>query len=392
MNPKIPLQNIDQPSHLLAAFPQHTLTISSKAHALRKWSTEVNACTPPKDTLLLRFEPDTNLLYVDNSLFRLLKAPELSKKLRDNTQFCGAKSKRMGAGIADTDINNNTVRTALVFDLGKISAVRASAQREARRARMRPSNHVDRSLDIIKHAETVFDRAHAARKRVEKQLAEVNKELANPANANAPQWWTATKKEMRSLLEQSFFILDIGKNLHAEAVDLAYSYNAPLRRTSKRVRRHSPYNPKDAQRTRILAFEKMIEIEAKFIHRERHYWSDKTGFLKEHVKEYIPEEIELNLLSGYYKEWSHSDGTGVQKWLWIPVALLNTYTHKDSTILTPEEKEELKYYRTDVRYVSTEVKRIGGKAQRCAKFDMRRTVNPAREEPQRTPEKNKHKA
>lgn len=387
MSPKIPLRNIDQPSHLLTAFPQHTLTISSKAHALRRWSTEDNACTQPTDILLLRFEADTNLLFVDNTLFKMYDIPDLSKKLRDNTQYCGARMKRMVTGTGQ----QQNSRSALVFDLNKISAVRASARNEEKRARLRPVDHVDRSLDIMKHAETTFDKAHAAYKRVAKRLEEVNKELANPGNAAMPAYWFETKREIRSVLEQSFFMLDIAKNLHAEVVDLAHRYNTPLRRASKRVTRNNPYAPKDAQRTRILAFEKMIEIEAKFIHRERHYWSDKTGFLKEHLKAYVPEDIDPTLFSGYYKEWSHSDNTGVQKWLWIPVALLNTYTHKDSTILTPEEKEDLKFYRTDVRYVSTEVKRIGGKAQRCAKFDMRRTVNPARDEPQREPEKNKHK-
>lgn len=389
MQSKIPLKDIDQPSHLLTAFPHHTLTISSKAHASQRWSTEVKDCTLPDGEVYLRFEPDVNKIFVDLQLFKWLNAPELSKKLRDNTQYCGVKSKRMMRGVKT--ITMTPVKSVLVFDLNKISAVRASAQREEQRARKRPVDHVDRSLDIIKHAETVFDRAYAAYKRVEKQLAEVNREINNPANASMPKFWFDTKREMRSLLEQSFFILDIGKNLHAEVVDLAHRYNTPLRRTSKRIKRNNPYAPKDVPRTRILAFEKMIEIEAQFIHRQRYYWSDKTGFLKEHLKEYIPENTDPAFFSGYYREWSHSDGTGMQKWLWVPVALLNTYSHKDSTILTPEEKESLKFYRTDVRYVSTEVKRIGGKAHRCAKFDMRRTVNPAREEPQREPEKNKYK-
>lgn len=387
MNPKIPIKNIDQPSHLLTAFPQHTLTISSEAHSSRRWLSLDKVCTMPTEDLLLRFEPDTNLLFVDNQLFKVYNLPELSKKLRDNTQYCGARMKRMVTG---TGMQQNS-KSALVFDLNKVSAIRAGSRAEEKRARLRPVNHAEQSLDIMRHAETTFDRAHAAYKRVAKQLEEVNRELASPGNASMPKYWFDVKKEIRSVLEQSFFQLDIAKNLHAEVVDLAHRYNMPLRRTSKRLTRNNPYAPKGAPRTRILAFEKMIEIEAKFIHRERYYWSDKTGFLKEHLKAYVPEDMDPTLFSGYYKEWSHSDNTGVQKWLWIPVALLNTYTHKDSTILTPEEKEELKFYRTDVRYVSTEVKRIGGKAQRCAKFDMRRTVNPARDEPQREPEKNVHK-
>lgn len=380
---------IDHASQLLTVFPQHVLTISSKAHALVKWSREDNACTLPTAELLIRYEPDKSQIFVDNALFKKYGIADISEKLRRNTQYVGARMKRMVTGLSRDVLTEHglseTPRNALVFDLKKIDAVRA----ETRRARRRPEDHKDKALDVIRHAETTLGKAHAAYARTEKRLTQISRDLNSPGNAHLPAYWFEAQKEIRSALEECLFMLDIGKNLYAEISDLSYKYNTPLRFKTKRIRRPQKYS--QGERVRIEAFDKMIGIEAVYIYRERFYWSDKTGSLMEHKKEFVP-DTDATLWSGYYKEWSFSDGTGVQKWLWIPVALLNTYTHKDSTILSPEEKEQLKFYRTDIRYVSTEVKRIGGKAHRCAKFDMRRSVNPAKEEPPRTPEKNKHKS
>lgn len=387
----IRITDIDNASQLMAEYDQHVLKISSKAHALRKWSKTDNEFTLPTSDVLIRYETDLHHLYIDSEFFKRYDASALSEKLRRNTQYCGAKAKRLLKGLDASTLEKHGLESkvshALFFDLKKINANRV----EARRARGRPADHKEKADNILRKAETDFDGVYKALNHAKRKQQELNREASEPhaRNRKIPfeEYYALRKKELMGLI----IYLEMAYNLSVETNNFIQAYDKPLRMKSKRLTRNNPYAPKDAQRTRILAFEKMIEIEAKFIHRERYYWSDKTGFLKEHLKAYVPEDIDPTLFSGYYKEWSHSDNTGVQKWLWIPVALLNTYTHKDSTILTPEEKEELKFYRTDVRYVSTEVKRIGGKAQRCAKFDMRRTVNPARDEPQREPEKNKHK-
>lgn len=385
------ITNIDNATQLMTEFDNHVLKISSLAHGLRKWSKVDNEFTLPKDDVLLRYETNLHHLYIDSEFFKRYDAADLSEKLRRNTQYCGAKAKRLLKGLDAETLEKHgltsKVSHVLFFDLTKINANRV----EARRARGRPENHKEIADNIRRKAESDFDGVHKALLQARRKYKELKEEAEQPnaKHRKIPfeEYCALRRKELLALIVH----LEMAFHLSVETNNFVQSYTKPLRMKSRRLPRSNPYAPKGAPRTRILAFEKMIEIEAKFIHRERYYWSDKTGFLKEHLKAYVPEDMDPTLFSGYYKEWSHSDNTGVQKWLWIPVALLNTYTHKDSTILTPEEKEELKFYRTDVRYVSTEVKRIGGKAQRCAKFDMRRTVNPARDEPQREPEKNVHK-
>ena len=379
------LKDIETAYQLINAFPQHTLRISADASLKKKWNPEHNDHTLPEDDLLMRYESDVNRLYVDPVLFDRYEIPEVSELLRRNSQYVGAKLKRMLKGV-DVSGYPRHGRRVYMFDLNKVSASRA----EEKRARGRPENHKEQAEDIIQKAETVFDRAHAGTKIIQKKLKLVADELNHPRNSEQPKFWRDTQKEMIAVLEQCLFLLDIGKNLHAEVIDLAHRYNTPLKRTSRKVRYTSKYVDKSGKRARNGALEHLVQLETKFIHREVFYWSDKTGMLQQHKREYLP-EIEPGLYSGYYKETSRSDGTGLQKTLWIPIALLNTYTHRDSTILSPEEKEELKYFRNDTRFVSFHTKRIGGKVCRCAKFDMTRTVNVAGKEPPREPEKRKRK-
>ena len=358
---------IDEPVQLLAAFPQHVLKISSQAHALRRWTKELNDHTPPEDELLIRYESDVNMLYVDALLFKKYNMEELSKKLRLNDQYQGAVTKRMFAGIEQT--GKTSVR-ALIFDLNRQSIKRdslrdvmISQRREKRDALM--SDAMD-SLSFINKA---VSRIKTRRKQAQEHFNAL-KEGAPLTLQEKREFLDGMVKmyeEMELLLARSRFVL-------SEAHEIVETMR--IRKKSKRVDRSATRVDRVpmAERRRIKALDKLIQIENQNLHKMRHKWEPINGMLTKVLKEKVP-DCDPTDISGMYVEKSSSDGSNYKKDLFIPVAVIRNYLLKDNNLMTPAEKAELAKYKYDMRYVSVRATRIGGKVQRSVYFDMTRSEN-----------------
>lgn len=358
---------IEEPIQLLAAFPQHVLRISSKAHQLRRWTKDLNDYTYPEDELLIRYESDANFLYVDAKLFKKYKLEVLSAKLRCNDQYQGAKTKRMEAGIADA---KNSSARVMIFNLDRRSVQRDSlrdvlvAQKRERRDKL-----MIEAMDSLTFVNKAITRIQNRRTKINKRSGELKE--GKPITLQEQKEFLGSLvsfyEEMELLLARSRFVL-------SEAHEIVESLR--IKKRSRKVSKSTDAVDRVpmAERRRIQAIDYLVQAEFPNIHKMRYKWETHNGHLSKTLREVVP-ECDPTDIAGMYVEDSRSDGSGLRRELYFPVSVIRSYLLPASPIFSDEQKAELLQYKSDVRYVSIRAHRIGGKVQRCAYFDMTLSEN-----------------
>lgn len=305
------------PIDFLSKYENMTLTVRSTDDARRKSSVKPLS-QAQADSVAIRYEEDTKMLFIDKEWLKLSITQEELHELQLNTQFRGTLLVRMLKGTNKT----TTPATAFVFDLNGVSARRAVIDPKARRT-FRNKLMREQRLSVPELARKMekYDRLQEG--------------LDHPA--------MQAKEELQMIKEQARRMLD-------EARRLNLGMN-PKKRAKKKDRvpliEIDDYTKKHLKRLIIKRNKKLVENRVPHI-------------VEEH------QEVREGECLGVYKEEAklHSD-----------------FHEKKLYLLVSELKRAIPHYRQDLRYTTShcvyikervEDGSIKARTIYCAVFDLKR--------------------
>lgn len=309
------------PTELLAAYPHLTLTINSTEDT-RKTACKGNyakyAHLDP-DALALRYEPDTDYLFVDASWLD----QEIAEDLFKNTQYKGKSTVRFMKGTG----HNVTTRTCHVFDLKATSALR--------------------TVDHVKHSN--YRRA---------LLRDLKGDI--PAVAEKMREFEESSKTITDTQDESLRLRLLQQRVKALEKDI--------------LRMLDGQNPISYKRSQRRKYEALGHMEALTNYIRNHKPSFSADVSKLEITNRIPEHRTLQYLTphtplGVLKETTNTDGSNHKKRLYIAIhhlkKLIPNY-RRDSRYIT-SQTTYIKHQDADGNPVTTNIY--------CAVFDLLRAEN-----------------
>jgi hypothetical protein len=281
--------------------------------------------TSVPESVLMRYEPSKELLYIDKRVFRWLELEETLKVWRKSQQYCGPMVKRMTTGTGRVESPQNV----LVFDL--------SEKPDERTAPIRPRRGRPLTVERERARQDVAKIAEQNALSVHRRLAELKIEYGNQPII----------KEIEIILKEAKHILE-----EAHAV-------AGRRRTRGRGKKKAVV-PID-QRVKVEALDAFLKENIHAVHRILKRFVKTGGKQKYEDKNFRPRLPPTDWI-GRYEEVSDEVTGHTTKTLFVPVSVLKSM-------------KELKGYERDFRFVRKKYRLIGSATLRCAVFDFGRRIS-----------------
>lgn len=305
-----------KPYDLIEAYPDNALVINLPE----------KTATMGEGEILIRYEEDRKLLFLDSRIATKLGLENAIKTWRNTAQYAGPMQKRMLTGTGIISISRN----AVCFDLSENPSARPEPIAPRKGKQLKVEKERVRSA-LQKEIETASVRAY--RRLQDEDLKTSDKEIleiVRDALREAKDWY-----------EKAYNMLAIGK----------------------RPRRPDSYQRVRSKMTQPTVWcegiDELIRQDTAGIHKLVDVYKTKDGVVKRLKKEFVP-EAHPSAWVGRYEEAMKADGTGHFKQLFIPVSILNADLYSKPTI----------GYRMDPRYVRSLKKTVGGKTLQCAWFNL----------------------
>ena len=318
MNKDIVIVN---PKDLMLAFPEHTLSISMKNEV----------ATAGEDEILIRYEEDRELLFVDTRIGGLYDLKNALITWRASMQYAGPMQKRMLSGLKVKEGEDNSPKHVAVYDLSASPQTRPDPIAPRRGKQLKIEKERARTK-VKQEIESASVKAHRLLQDAERSAQD--KEVLQVVRAAI--------KESKEWYNKAYNMLSIGKRPRSKD-------------TQQRLRRLKFAAP----RVWCEGIDELIKVDNAGIHKLIDVYKNVEGKPKRIRKEIVP-EVHSSMWVGRYEEYMRSDGTGHFRQLYIPVSILNSDLYSKPTAA----------YRMDPRFVKATKKSIGGKTIQCALFDL----------------------
>jgi len=306
-----------KPYDLVLAYPDNSLSISL----------ENKTATMGEDEILIRFEEDRNLLFVDSRIARRYGLENTINTWRGTAQYAGPMQKRMLAGTGMPA----PARNAICFDLSENPGARQERIPTRRGKQLKIEKERARAV-ARKEIETASLRAY--RRLQDEEIKTQDKEILEIVRD--------ALKEAKDWYEKAYNMLSIGKR--------------PRNPDSYKRLRGSKLTPPPVW---CEGIDELIRKDTAGIHKLVDVYKTVNDKPKRIKKEFVP-DIDPSAWIGRYEEAMKIDGTGHFKQLFIPVSILNDDLYDKPTLT----------YRLDPRYVKSLKKRVGDHTQQCALFNL----------------------
>lgn len=352
---------MDYARDLMTRFPQHLLTIHSKAHALKVGTRP----TIPEQEILIRYEDDRNVLYVSSQLAERYMLGTFFTKLRRSKQYKGYQTKRMltGTGL------QGSASSVLVFNLDEPTVDRAELKKAGRPANTTLPRAYQKELSI-KNMRYVAEVLRDYKAKMEKPI---------PLNA----------KEAHDLYKLMYIQLRNIRDMYSVFMNLAEDEKPiKFKRKSKRI----PQSAKP-ERIYIAAIDRMVaNTGSGFAHLivrnlARYRINPETKLPEYQEKQIVPDRerySDPDHWVGRYDDTCDRSGERRKKLLYIKIKELRhsiimpdgTRKYDTAEMFDREGEPSLLLFDRDVRFKCRQNMSIGGKTYYCAVFDMARGHDP----------------
>lgn len=312
---------IVKPADLAMSYPEHVLQVTAEGKADPEF--------PIPDEIYMRYEPDRELLYIDNTFIAALDLGKTLDTWKKTQQYCGPMVRRMATGTGRVEEPKNVA----VFDLSENPRDRVEPIKRGRGRPMSIEKVRAREEQAAKVAETMLD---------------VRRTMNSLRTHYGDHLWFDEVERIyamcRGMLEDAHKMLSKGRVL-----------------TNKRTAIAKPKKTPVSARIHLEALDTFVSDYAHAVHRSLKRYTVHEG-KPELQQKIIRPKINPEDWVGRYEEDVQSDGTGLVKQLFIPVMVLRSM-------------EELYDYRKDYRFVRKAHKNVGDRVKFCAVFNLLRTFS-----------------
>lgn len=343
--------DLHDPEQILTLFASKVLTIHSTADKRNRMDdTEVvRQLEHLQNKIVIRYEPDTNLLFVSTKWVREAGLCEHFTKLRATTRYITTNQKRMEKG---TGIPCYQPTTVYVFDLLKANAIRLSTKEEGERLKRLAREEFDRDRRDF--------------------IMQVRQQMANIDAAKITYKGRGLTPSEQDMVEHCMVLLNEAKEHYDLVENMLLKMRFP-RGKSPLPRKRDQSRLQKAERKRCIAIDVLAMQRKSMFAVDIDKYVVKDG-LPVHVKK-KNEPTSINECAGLYREYSRTDASGNMRLLYIRAGNINPETYRALGIERMEEIDSYDY-KNDPRYRGSKGITICGVRCTCYEFDMNVTSNP----------------